>query len=59
MQVRAASVDIQQGVMRGGEILTQADVTAALVGANGRPVRQPREWVAAFERAMPAGDQPK
>lgn len=56
MQVRAASVGIQQRVVRDGEILTEADVTAALVAANGRPVRQPREWVAAFERAIPAGE---
>ena len=51
-QVKAASVDIQQRVMRGDAILTEADVTAALVGASGRPVRQPREWVAAFARVM-------
>ena len=58
-QVRAASVDIHQRVMRGDEILTTADVTAALVGAAGRPVRQPRAWIEAFERVMPAGDKPK
>lgn len=64
-QVRAASVDIHQRVMRGGEILTQAEVTAALVGAAGRPLRQPRGWIAAFEalmaererNAMTSGDQ--
>lgn len=58
-QVRAASVDIQQRVMRGDAILTDADVTAALVAPSGRPVRQPREWIAAFERAMPTGDRPQ
>ena len=51
-QIRAASVDIHQRVMRGSEILTEADVTAALVGASGRPVRQPKEWIAAFARVM-------
>ena len=51
-QIRAASVDIQQRVMRGNTILTEADVTAALVGASGRPMRQPKEWIAAFERVM-------
>ena len=54
VQVRAASVDIQQRVMRGHDILTQADVTAALVGASGRPQRQPKEWIAAFARVMEA-----
>lgn len=58
-QVRSASVDIQQRVMRGRAVLTEADVTAALVGANGRPKRQPRAWVAAFEAAMPARDEAK
>ncbi|WP_010184021.1 tol-pal system-associated acyl-CoA thioesterase [Sphingomonas sp. PAMC 26605] len=59
--VRAASVDIQQRVMRGETILTEADVTAALVATTGRPLRQPKEWIAAFaqamgERAMGSGD---
>ena len=36
-QIRAASVDIHQRVMRGAEILTEAEVTAALVGASGKP----------------------
>jgi acyl-CoA thioester hydrolase len=49
-EVRAASVDIHQRVMRGAEILTEAEVTAALVGASGKPKRQPREWVEAFRR---------
>jgi acyl-CoA thioester hydrolase len=50
--VRAASVAIHQRVMRGMEIVAEADVTAALVAPNGRPRRQPREWVAAFERLI-------
>lgn len=55
-QVRAASVDIQQRVMRGDTILTEAEVTAALVGASGRPQRQPKEWTAAFARVLKSGD---
>ena len=55
-QVRAASVDIQQRVMRGAEILSDADVTAALVGASGRPKRQPLEWIEAFRRLVDQGD---
>jgi acyl-CoA thioester hydrolase len=46
--VRAASVQIQQRVMRAGEILTDARVTAAFLDANGRPQRQPKEWVEKF-----------
>ncbi|MEG3125190.1 YbgC/FadM family acyl-CoA thioesterase [Sphingomonas sp. GB1N7] len=51
-KIRAASVDIHQRVMLGDEILSEGDVTAALVAPSGRPRRQPREWVAAFERLM-------
>jgi acyl-CoA thioester hydrolase len=42
--VRAASVDIHQRVMRGETILTDAQVTAAMVASSGRPVRQPEAW---------------
>jgi len=48
-EVRAASCVIHQRVMRGDEILTDAIVTAAFV-ADGRPKRQPRDWVERFER---------
>ena len=47
-QVRAASVEIQQRVMRNGELVTDARVTAAFLDANGRPQRQPKEWVDKF-----------
>jgi acyl-CoA thioester hydrolase len=49
-EVRAASCVIQQRVMRGQEILTDATVTAAFLTPEGRPRRQPREWVEKFER---------
>ena len=48
--VRAASCAIHQRVMRGNDILSDADVTAALVGPNGRPMRQPRAWIDTFKR---------
>ena len=48
-QVRAASVVIHQRVMRGPEQLTDARVTAAFLTADGRPQRQPREWVERFK----------
>jgi acyl-CoA thioester hydrolase len=47
-QVRAASVEIHQRVMRNGELLTDAQVTAAFLDANGRPQRQPKDWVDKF-----------
>ena len=51
-QVRAASVEIHQRVMRNGELLTDAQVTAAFLDANGRPQRQPKDWVDRFRSIM-------
>ena len=48
--VRAASVLIHQRVRRGDEILADATVTAAFITPDGRPRRQPRDWVERFER---------
>jgi acyl-CoA thioester hydrolase len=48
-QVRAASCLIHQRVMRGPDILADATITAAFL-SEGRPKRQPRAWVEAFER---------
>ena len=48
-EVRAASVLIHQRVMRGEEQLTDARVTAAFLDGEGRPRRQPGEWVAKFK----------
>ena len=50
VEVRAASCVIHQRVMRGLEVLTDATVTAAFLSIDGRPKRQPREWVDIFER---------
>jgi len=47
--VRAASCSISQRIVRGAMLLTEAEVTAALISPEGRPRRQPREWIAAFE----------
>ena len=47
--VRGVSVLIHQRVMRGPEQLTDARVTAAFLTADGRPQRQPKEWVERFK----------
>jgi acyl-CoA thioester hydrolase len=47
--VRACSVLIHQRVMRAAEQLTDARVTAAFLTPDGRPQRQPREWVEKFK----------
>lgn len=54
-QVRAASVQIHQRVMRRGELLTDARVTAAFLDAKGRPQRQPKEWVEKFRQIATTG----
>jgi acyl-CoA thioester hydrolase len=48
-RVRASSVHIQQRVMRGPELLTDARVTAAFLDGQGRPQRQPKEWIDKFK----------
>ena len=55
-QVRASSVNIHQRVMRGPELLADASVTAAWLDREGRPRRQPKEWVETFRR-IGTGDQ--
>ena len=55
-RLRAASVDIHQRVMRRQTIVTEADVEAAFVSPTGRPRRQPREWLAAFEPLVAQGE---
>ena len=47
--IRAASVIIHQRVIRGADILTDARVTAAYMTLNGRPKRQPAEWIQRFQ----------
>ena len=54
-QVRASSVDIHQRVMRGAELLTDARVTAAFLDGEGRPQRQPKDWVEKFNAIIAQG----
>jgi acyl-CoA thioester hydrolase len=54
-QVRASSVHIQQRVMRGTELLTDARVVAAFLDGEGRPRRQPKDWVEKFKKVSVQG----
>ncbi|MEO8618604.1 MAG: YbgC/FadM family acyl-CoA thioesterase [Sphingomicrobium sp.] len=54
--VRAASVHIHQRVMRGGRPLADGQITAAFLGPDDRPRRQPREWVDAFRQLIVRDD---
>ncbi len=54
--IRAATVSIHQRVMRGPQKLIDARVTAAFLSPDGRPRRQPPEWVAAFRAIAAKGN---
>ena len=54
-EIRAASVLIHQRVMRSGQILADATVTAAFLTPDGRPRRQPRAWVDKFAQLQGEG----
>ncbi len=54
-EVRASSVHIQQRVMRGAEVLTEARLTAAFLDGEGRPRRQPKDWVEKFSQIAARG----
>jgi acyl-CoA thioester hydrolase len=54
-QVRASSVHIQQRVMRGPELLTEARVMAAFLDGEGKPRRQPKDWVDKFNAITSKG----
>lgn len=54
-QARASSVLIHQRVMRGEEQLTDARVTAAFLDGEGRPRRQPKDWVEKFNAITSKG----
>ncbi len=52
LRASPASVVIHQTVRRGSLVLTEADVTAALVAPSGRPKRQPADWLAIYQRLI-------
>jgi acyl-CoA thioester hydrolase len=49
-QLRQVSLLIEQKIMRGGDLLTESTVTVAFLGPDGRPKRQPEEWLAKFQQ---------
>ena len=48
-EVKAASVRIHKRVMRGPQLLADGRITAAFLGPDDRPRRQPRDWVERFK----------
>ena len=49
-ELKAASCRMYQKAMRGDEVLAEAHLRVGFVSPNGRPIRQPEEWRAAFAR---------
>ena len=49
-RISGATALVHQRVMRGAEMLVEADIQAALIGPDGRPKRQPRHWIETLER---------
>ena len=56
IEVSAVRVAIHQTVRCGAVKLTDARVTVAWVGPNGRPRRQPADWIAIYQRLVWQGD---
>ena len=50
--LRAASWLVHQRVMRGAQLLADADVHVAFLDAKGRPTRQPADWSAAYRQIL-------
>lgn len=49
-QISGARIVMAQQLKRGGEVLVEARVQAAIIGESGKPRRFPKEWIAAFLR---------
>lgn len=47
--LRKASCAVHQRVMRDGQVLVDGRLSLAFTGADGRPRRQPAEWIRALE----------
>jgi acyl-CoA thioester hydrolase len=58
-EIAAASCRIHQSAWRGTVLLADAAVRAAFVAPNGRPRRQPREWVDAFTAVLARNSLPE
>jgi acyl-CoA thioester hydrolase len=52
-RISGARIFMAQRLSRGGELLVEARVEAAIISQSGRPRRFPREWVEAFRPAAP------
>ena len=56
--IHAAHVVIHHRVMREDANLAEAEVVAALVAPDGRPRRQPADWIARYKELLDQGKAP-
>lgn len=49
-ELRAASCRMEQKAWRGAELLAEAHLRVGFISLDGKPIRQPPEWRAAFAR---------
>jgi len=49
-ETRSVSCLLSQRIMRDQELLTDATIKVAFLGPDGRPKRQPQEWLQKFNR---------
>jgi acyl-CoA thioester hydrolase len=54
--MRGASCVISQSILRGEETLAEATIKVAFLGPEGRPKRQPAEWVEKLRRVTAPAD---
>ncbi len=47
-EIGAATATIHQAVMRGDELVSEAQVSVCFLSPEGKPRRQPKDWVARF-----------
>ncbi len=50
-KISGARIFMAQRLLRGEDVLVEAKVEAAIIGASGKPRRFPKEWVKAFAPA--------
>ena len=56
-EIRAASCTIRQTIQRSDIVLTEGHITAAFITPEGRPRRQPADWITRFQSIL-NGDFP-
>lgn len=54
LELGGAACTLSQRIQRGAETLTEATVRVAFIGPDGKPRRQPKDWVKRFHDLQPS-----